>query len=133
MSPLNFKNVLGGLEGVTDTVFPDAQQGFRSREPPPESDLSPWLLTIPPNIQRHDPEIINYFLNKFMDCVPSTLPTFEDFDPSTDVLPDLILAVAAVGGLFCDLEGAFRISLALYNDARRLAQGRVSPRMLSKE
>lgn len=87
-----------------------------------------WLLDLQPNIQQHDVEIINYFLNKFMAHVAPALPIFEDFEKFPDELQScsLILAMAAVGGLYCPIEGGFRISLSMQTDARRLAISQVS-------
>lgn len=53
--------------------------------------------------------------------------TFEALAIDEQTLPDVVLAMAAVGGLFSTLQGSFDISVALYNDARRLALGRVRP------
>jgi hypothetical protein len=91
------------------------------------SKLTPsWLGNLRPNIQFYDPEIVNYFINKFIQNITPMMPTFQDFGNTLDTLPDLILAMAAVGGLYCPVEGSFRISLALHTDARRLAMSRVS-------
>lgn len=54
------------------------------------------------------------------------MPTFQDLGSTPNELPDLILAMAAVGGLFYPIEGSFRISLALHSDARRMTISRVS-------
>lgn len=86
----------------------------------------PWLLNLRPNIQSHDPQVINYFLNKFISSIATTFPTFQDFEDESSKLPELILAAAAVGGVLCSIPDSFKISLSLHNDARRLALNRVS-------
>lgn len=86
----------------------------------------PWLLNLRPNIQSHDPQVINYFLNKFVSSIATTFPTFQDFEDEPSKLPELILAAAAIGGVLCSIPDSFKIALSLHNDARRLALNRVS-------
>lgn len=83
-----------------------------------------WLLNLRPNIQPHDKDIIGFFLHKFICHVAPMLPIFQDAEHEPSQPPELLLAIAAVGGLFCPIEGSFRISLAMHTDARRLALSR---------
>lgn len=85
-----------------------------------------WLLNLRPNIQPHDKDIIGFFLHKFICHVAPMMPIFQDAEHEPSQPPELLLAMAAVGGLFCPIEGSFRISLAMHTDARRLALSRVS-------
>jgi hypothetical protein len=82
-----------------------------------------WLLD-PPS-RRHDPEIVNVFLNLFAIHVATTFTTFSNFKITENTPSSLILAMAAVGGLFCKLDGSFRIARAMHNDARRIMLTRV--------
>jgi hypothetical protein len=77
-----------------------------------------WLLD-PPS-RRHDPEIVNVFLNLFAIHVATTFTTFQDFSITENTPASLILAMAAVGGLFCKIDGSFPIARAMHNDARRI-------------
>jgi hypothetical protein len=97
---------------------------------PLSTKAPPWLENLRPNVQSHDPDIINYFLNKFMCHVAPMMPTFKDLESTSNEVCGLILAMAAVGGLFCPIEGSFRISLAMHTDAKRLAMSRVSIRLI---
>jgi hypothetical protein len=54
------------------------------------------------------------------------LPTIYDVRCSLDKLPDGVLAMAAVGGLFCPIGGSFHVSLSLHTYERQLALSRVS-------
>ncbi|KAL7784155.1 hypothetical protein V8C43DRAFT_292789 [Trichoderma afarasin] len=83
-----------------------------------------WLLNLRPNIQPHDKDIIGFFLHKFICHVAPMMPIFQDAEHEPSQPPELLLAMAAVGGLFCPIEGSFRISLAMHTDARRLALSR---------
>lgn len=85
-----------------------------------------WLANLNPNIQMHDTDIMSFFLSKFTRHILPMMPIFQDVEHSVDFSPGLVLATAAVGGLFCPIEGSFQISLAMYSDARRLALSRVS-------
>ena len=78
-----------------------------------------------PNIQHYDVEVVNYYINLFMTEIAPAFPTFEHFKVTQSTLPDLVLAIAAVGGLLCDLEGSLLISSAMYTDSRRLLCSRV--------
>jgi hypothetical protein len=90
------------------------------------NEAPPWLCNLSPALQPHDPEIVSYFVNKFMSNVAHILPTYHDIKSTPKGFPDLVLAMAAVGGLFSPIAGSFRMSLSLHTDARRLALGRVS-------
>jgi hypothetical protein len=98
---------------------------FLSRASSPRrfQEQSRWLLD-PPS-RRHDPEIVNVFLNLFAIHVATTFTTFQNFHITENTPASLILAMAAVGGLFCKIEGSFRIARAMHNDARRIMLTRV--------
>ena len=80
---------------------------------------------MPPTIRHFDTQVVNYFLNKFVINMASSFATFQDFNITTDTIPDVILSMAAVGGVCSRLDGSFQIAQAMYNDARRLVLGRV--------
>ncbi|KAH8879507.1 hypothetical protein GQ53DRAFT_774903 [Thozetella sp. PMI_491] len=96
--------------------------GYRT---PNRGGLPQWLHQLPPNIQSHDTHIVQAFLEEFLANMDAIFPTFSASTVSLNTLPDLILAMAAVGGLFSKVEGSFRVAMSLYTDARRLATGRV--------
>lgn len=81
------------------------------------------------NLSDHDPDILNVFLNIFRRNVSCTLPLFQDISTDLSIRADVILAMAAVGGLYCHIRGSFELSKAMYNDSRRrlLAAVRFSP------
>lgn len=88
-------------------------------------EIPKWAERLSPNIRHFDSHIINYFLNMCVMNLGSSLATFKDFSVTAKSLPDVVLSMAAVGGLFSRLNGSFRIAQAMYTDARRLLLGRV--------
>lgn len=109
-----------------DSVSIDGHVG-PSSSASPEPDRPNWLLDLPSTQRHFDSDIVNYFINGFMTNNAVAFQTFEALKIDDQTLPDVVLAMAAVGGLFSTLPGSFDISVALYNDARRLALGRVRP------
>jgi hypothetical protein len=96
----------------------------RASSPRPLEEQPKWLLE-PPS-RKHDTEIVNAFLNLFAVHVASTFTTFQGFQIREDTPASLVLAMAAVGGLFCKIDGSFRIARAMHNDARRIMLTRVN-------
>ena len=85
-----------------------------------------WLKGLRSSVGHYDKEILNYFLEKFFLTTTGAFPTFESFKIESSTLPEVILAMAAVGGLFSRIDKSFDISLSMYMEARRLVLGRVS-------
>ena len=92
----------------------------------PQQNAPNWLQGLRSSIGHFDKDIVNYFLEKFFLTTVGAFPTFESFRIESSTLPDVILAMAAVGGLFSRIDGSFDISLSMYMEARRLVLGRVS-------
>ncbi|KAK4551893.1 hypothetical protein LTR86_010794 [Recurvomyces mirabilis] len=74
----------------------------------------------PPSLQVYDDEIVNVFLNLAAIYITPTFPVFKDLNVRANTVPELYLAMAAVGGLFCQVPGSFDMAKALYHDSRRL-------------
>ena len=75
---------------------------------------------------RYDKDIVNVFLNLAVKHVSSTLAFLKGFTVSTDTRAELYLAVAAIGGLFCQVPGSYSVAEAMYHDSRRLLHNAVS-------
>ncbi|KAK1042989.1 hypothetical protein LTR74_018473, partial [Friedmanniomyces endolithicus] len=73
----------------------------------------------PTSLSDHDPDILNVFLNIFRRNVSCTLPLFQDISIDVSTRADIVLAMAAIGGLYCHIKGSFELSKAMYNDSRR--------------
>ena len=74
----------------------------------------------PASLWDHDLEILNVYINLFARNVPRFFRLFEDLTMTVETRPDYVLAVGAVGGLYCATPGSFEFSKAMYNDSRRL-------------
>ncbi|KAL1895711.1 hypothetical protein Sste5346_005183 [Sporothrix stenoceras] len=96
-----------------------------TRQSRTRKELPPWLHKVPSTVHPHDPHIVRAFLEEFLVNMSYSFPTFQNFKVHGDTLPDLILAMAAVGGLFSKIDGSFRVAMSMYTDARRLASGRI--------
>lgn len=84
-----------------------------------------WLQNISQTIRHFDLEIVNAFLGAFLLHIEPVFSTFKGFSFTAQTLPDVILAMAAVGGLYSDHRGSFHIAIAMFTDSRRLVLGRV--------
>lgn len=74
----------------------------------------------PPNLEDHDNDVVNVFLNLFHKHIPETFPLFDEAAVSQKRRAEYCLAMAATGGLFCSVPGSFEVARSMYNDARRL-------------
>lgn len=103
----------------------DRKPRAASPGPVPNKTTSMWY-SAPTSLADHDLEIVNVFLTIFSRRVPESFRLFHDptFTPQTK--PELILAAAAVGGLYCTVEGSFNFAKAMHNDSRRLLLAYVS-------
>lgn len=84
-----------------------------------EPSIDKWLQQ--PFVPRtYDLELLNLFLNLFMDYVPATFISFENFAVTETTLPEQVLAMSAVGALFSNIEASWKIGRTLYGDASRM-------------
>ena len=105
----------------------DALKTLQENYHPPARTSSPQpylgvkrLLINPPSPEIYDQDIINTFLRIFATHVAPTFTSFVGFLVRDNILPELVLAMAAVGGLFCGVPQSFTVAKAMYNDARRI-------------
>ena len=92
---------------------------YQALNPCPNKAAMMWY-SAPACLRDHDLEIVNVFLNIFSRNMPSFFKLFRDLAITSQTRPDFILAAAAVGGLYCQINGSFEFSKAMYNDSRRL-------------
>jgi hypothetical protein len=79
-----------------------------------------WYSAVP-NLTHYRPEIKEVFLRLFQRHIPATFPIFERPNCQHKRPASYILAMAAVGGLFCSVPGSAEVARSMYNDARRLS------------
>jgi hypothetical protein len=84
-----------------------------------EASIDTWL-TQPLIPRTYDLELLNLFLNLFMEYVPSTFKSFNDFAVIETTPPEQVLAMSAVGALFSTIESSWKIARTLYGDASRM-------------
>ena len=80
-----------------------------------------------PQISRYDSKMLDTLLNNAKRYLAGAFPILEPFEASFDTPEELVLAMAAVGALFCSVSGGERVAKALWNDARRIAFVKVGP------
>jgi hypothetical protein len=74
----------------------------------------------PPQLQIYDDEVIEALLKIFRHQFSKTFPIFAETKTAPESTVEMCLFMAAVGALFCDVGGSFKVAKALYNDARRM-------------
>ena len=84
-----------------------------------EESRRSWY-SAPPRLQVYDEEIVNVFLNVARLHLSSTFPVFSNFEARFSTREELCLAMAAVGALFCNMQGSYKVAKVLYNDARKM-------------
>lgn len=84
-----------------------------------------WF-SAPPDLRMYDKDVINVLLNLAKKQLADAFPVFLPFEFFGGADAELVVAMAAVGALFCDVEGSHKIARACYNDARRIALAKVT-------
>ena len=79
----------------------------------------------PPMSTVQDTCVTNIFLHLFRRHITATFSLFRDTDLSGQAHTPYIMAMAAVGGLFCSVAGSYNVARALYNDSRRMLLAKV--------
>ena len=90
------------------------------------ADVDHSWFSAPPRLDVYDPQMINILLNLAKTNLAGTFTIFEDFRALQSTAEDLIVAMAAVGALYCDVEGSHKVAKACYNDARRITLAAVT-------
>ena len=101
------------------------EQISRPSSPRHEKPKHRWF-SAPPRFQIYDEEVINVFVNITKHHLIKTFPILDDFMAAENPRKALHLAYAAVGGLFCNIPGRFKVVNSMYNDARRMLLDPVS-------
>ncbi|KAJ9609571.1 hypothetical protein H2200_005898 [Cladophialophora chaetospira] len=84
------------------------------------SDSHHMWYSDPPCLQMYDKDMVNVLLNIAKRQLDGTFALLIPFLTSADVEEELIMAISAVGALYCDVVGSDKIAKACYNDARRI-------------
>jgi hypothetical protein len=89
------------------------------------SDSQHMWYSAPPRLQMYDKDMINVFLNLAKNHLASTFTFLLPFQAYPGVAEELVIAIAAVGALYCDVDGSHKLAKACYNDARRMVFAKV--------
>jgi len=108
------------------SILEEHSRFSRSSSPQSRQEANRWLLTLP-SMRKFDRQIINCFLSKFMKHIGPTFCSFTGFKIGESTTSEQILAMAAVGGVFCTTNGSFPVARAMCSDARRLLFAQVNP------
>ncbi|KIV92371.1 hypothetical protein, variant 2 [Exophiala mesophila] len=118
-SPLHDHILSSSMQDLTASM----QEYFdrKSRAPSPSLNKASrmWYST-PPNLVDHNKDVLRVFLGIFRRHIPETFSLFKDNTSGRQNRAAYILAMAAMGGLFCTVPGSAQVAKSLYNDARRL-------------
>ncbi|KIW62192.1 hypothetical protein PV04_10390 [Phialophora macrospora] len=92
----------------------------RKSSPSAPDKASVMWYSAPPNLDDHDKDVLNVFVNLFHKHVSETFTLFKEIDVPRKTRPEFTLAMAATGGLFCSVAGSADVAKSMYNDSRRL-------------
>lgn len=73
-----------------------------------------------PDLGRYDPQMVNILLRLARDNLAGIFRILDEFHAPRSAPGYFIIAMAAVGALYCDVEGCRTVAKACYNDARRI-------------
>lgn len=99
---------------------------FPSTEPEAMSPTSQRWYSSSPDLSIYDIKVIEIFASLACENLSEIFPVFEGFEVTADAGNELCLAMASVGGLFCQAPDSFRVARTMYNDARRLTLSQVA-------
>ncbi|EXJ67491.1 uncharacterized protein A1O5_09504 [Cladophialophora psammophila CBS 110553] len=112
--------VSGTMQNAISMMREHFQRTSRSASPLTNESNHMWYSS-PPRFQVYDRDVLNVFLNLAKVHMASTFKILLPFEAPDGVEEELVAAMAAVGGLFCDVEGSQKVASVLYNDARKMA------------
>lgn len=87
-------------------------------------DATGWVFSNP-SIDKYDQFLLNFFVTLFMKNVAPTFVSFQGFCIDDSASASKVLAIAAMGGLYCGTPGSLNVSSALHSNARRLLLAKV--------
>ena len=113
------------IQNAMEMVQQYFEQISRPSSPGPEKRKHRWF-SAPPRFQIYDEEVMTVFINITKHHLVQTFPVLANFSLAEEPRKELHLAYAAVGGLFCNVPGRFKVVNSMYNDSRRMLLDPVS-------
>jgi hypothetical protein len=82
-------------------------------------DSISWC-SAPPDPRIYDLDVLNIWIDCAVRNLASTFVSFADFE-----VDEVYIAMAAIGGVYCEVRDSFQLAQVLYNDSRRLLLAKV--------
>ncbi|KAK0287555.1 hypothetical protein LTR35_004030 [Friedmanniomyces endolithicus] len=79
-----------------------------------------WCSTTP-DPRMYDLDVLDIWVDIAVGCIGTMFPIFKEFQVDEGTTDALYVAMAAVGGVYCNVENSFHLAKVMFNDARRLA------------
>ncbi|KAK1059816.1 hypothetical protein LTR12_006864 [Friedmanniomyces endolithicus] len=79
-----------------------------------------WCSAIP-DPRMYDLDVLEIWVDIAVRCIGTLFPVFKNFQVDEGTTDALYVAMAAVGGVYCNVENSFHLAKVMFNDARRLA------------
>ncbi|MCJ1471562.1 hypothetical protein MMC13_000202 [Lambiella insularis] len=108
----NVQNAMGMVQHYFEQIS-------RPSSPGHEKPKHRWFSE-PPRLQIYDEEVMEVFVKIARHHLIQTFPVLADLPLAREPRKEFHLACAAVGGLFCNVPGRFKVVNSMYNDARRM-------------
>jgi hypothetical protein len=105
------------MTGILQEYF---DRKSRKSSPSAPDKASVMWYSAPPNLDDHDKDVLNVFVNLFHKHVSATFTLFKKIRATPGTRPEFRLAMAATGGLFCVVSGSAEVAKSMFNDSRRL-------------
>lgn len=90
-----------------------------------------WF-SAPPQLMAYDNDVINVLLNVAKRHLAASFTILSPFEATQNSPEEVVIAMAAVGALFCSTEGSEKVAKACYNDARRITFAKVKSACLPR-
>lgn len=101
-----------------------SKKNSRAPSPVVDGNSKKWYA-VPPDLTCFDHDVLRIFIGMFRKHIPCTFPVFARAETLRHDRPEYMLAMAAVGALFCTVSGSQSMARLMYNNARRLHLSRV--------
>src|ERR1700753_424721 len=88
------------MTGILQEYF---DRKSRKSSPSAPDKASVMWYSAPPNLDDHDKDVLNVFVNLFHKHVSATFTLFKKIRVTSGTRPEFRLAMAATGGLFCSV------------------------------
>lgn len=113
------------MADLVDLMKDHFQRKSRAAAPSSGPTQYSWF-SAPPQLRSYNNEIINNSLNNAKRHLATTFPVLAPFKATSGTAEEVVLAMAAVGAVHCNVAGSDRVAKACYNDARRIALFKVN-------